>query len=390
VVAAAGHVAGGGNDHGGGFELVLGLAATLEGRYGMMLNLFERHIATTMFKATAMALAVLVVLLVFFGFIDEVDDVGQGNYALSDAFLVAVLSAPRYVFEVFPVAALVGSLIGLGAMATHGELIAMRGAGFSLRQIVIAVIKAGLAMMIAVFLFGELVAPVSEQWGERHRIEQLEEKVTLQTRYGFWARDGKAFVNIRDILSGGTLEDIYIYEFDQENRLTLSTHAGRAEHRGDYWRLYDIRQSRVEESGVAGRELAEARWDSLLDPGLLNSVVVTPNMLRIDELYRYIQVMRENGQAATDYEVAFWSKLAAPVSTLVMLLIAIPFVLAHQRFVSMGQRVFLGIGLGMAFYMLNRGMSYVAVVYELSPVVSALIPALVFLSLGAWMMRGVR
>ena len=113
-------------------------------------------------------------------------------------------------------------------------------------------------------------------------------------------------------------------------------------------------------------------------------------MLPIGELYRYIQVMRENDQSATDYEVAFWVKLATPLATLVMLFISVPFVLAHQRFVSMGQRVFLGVVLGMAFYTLSRGMSYVAVVYEFSPLLSALLPAAAFLAIGLQMMRKVR
>ena len=356
----------------------------------MRLSLFDRYIAGTMFKATALTLVVLVILLVFFGLIDEMDEVGKGDYQLGDAFFVAVLSSPRYVFEVFPVAALIGSLIGLGAMGAHGELIAMRSAGYSLRQIVMAVMKAGAVMMLLVFLFGELVAPASEQLGESHRTEKLEQKVTLKTRYGFWARDGRAFVNIRGILPGARLEDIYIYEFDDRNRLALSTYAERAEHVGDHWLMTGIRQSKIAETSIERRDLAQARWDSLLDPGLLSAIVITPNMLRIDELYHYIGVMRENGQSATDYEVAFWGKLAAPLATLVMLLIAIPFVLAHQRFVSIGQRIFLGIAMGMGFHMLNRGMSYVAVVYDFNPVISALIPAITFVAIGVWMMRGVR
>lgn len=354
-----------------------------------MLKLFDRYIASAMLKATAMTLVVLVILLVFFGLIDEMDDVGRGAYQMSDAFLVALLSAPRYVFEVFPVAALVGSLIGLGAMAAHGELIAMRGAGFSLRQIVLAVMKTGLFMMLVVFLFGEWVAPASEQWGQQHRIEKMQKKVTLKTRYGFWARDGRAFVNIRKILPGARLEEIYIYEFDAENRLILATQAERAEYRGNHWLMFGIRQSQIDEAGVVGRQLDQARWDSLLDPGLLSAIVVQPTMLRINELYHYIRVMRDNDQSATDYEVAFWIKLATPLATLVMLFIAIPFVLAHERSVSMGQRIFLGVILGMAFYMLNRGMSYVAVVYDINPIVSALIPALAFLLVGVTMMRRV-
>lgn len=355
-----------------------------------MLTIYERYIAQTMFKATAMTLLILVVLLVFFGFIDEMDEVGEGAYTLADGFLVALLGAPRHVFEVFPVAALVGSLIGLGAMGAHGELIAMRSTGISLRQIVVAVVKAGLVMMLVVFLFGELVAPVSEQSGEQHRSEKLQENVTLKTRFGFWARDGRAFVNIRGILPGARLQNIFVYEFDEQQRLTLTTHAKRAEHRGDHWLMFDIQQSQIAESGIERREFEQARWDSLLDPALLNAIIVTPSMLRIDELFHYISVMRANDQSATEYEVALWSKLAAPLATLVMLLIAIPFVLAHQRFVSMGQRIFLGIALGLGFHMLNRGMSYVAVVYELNPVVSALVPAAAFVAIGLWMMRDVR
>jgi len=356
----------------------------------MRLTLFERYIAVTMLKATSATLLVLVILLVFFGVMQELDDVGRGDYRIQDAFLIAALSAPRYLFEAFPVAALIGSLIGLGAMGAHGELIAMRGAGFSLRQIVVAVLKAGVAMMVAVFLFGELVAPASEQWGEQYRAEKTQKKVTLKTRYGFWARDGRAFINIRGILPGASLEDINIYEFDNDRRLVLATHAQRADHRGDHWLLHQIRQSRISETGITERRLSQARWDSLLDPGLLSAIVVPPTMLPITDLYHYIRVMRDNAQSAADYEVAFWSKLATPLATLVMLFISVPFVLAHQRFVSVGQRIFLGIVLGMVFYTLNRGMSYVAVVYDINPVVTALLPAVAFLGIGIYMMRRVQ
>jgi lipopolysaccharide export system permease protein len=354
------------------------------------LTLLERYIGTTMLKGTGISLVVMVVLLVFFGLIDESEDVGQGNYGLGDAFFVALLSAPRYVFEVFPVAAMMGSLIGLGAMGEHGELTAMRGFGFSLRQIILAVLKTGLLMMLAVFLFGEFVAPASEQWGEQHRTEQLEERVTLKTRYGFWARDGKAFVNIRSILPGARLENIFVYEFDDARQLRLATHAASAEHRGDHWLMREIRQSEISEKGIRQRRLASARWESILDPGLLNAVVIQPTMLPITELLNYVQVMRRSKLSSTEYEVALWLKVATPLATMVMLFVAIPFVLAHQRYLSMGQRVFLGLTLGMAFYLLSRGMSYVAVVYEVNPMLSALTPAMVFLLIGISVLKRVR
>ena len=353
------------------------------------MRLFERYIALTMLKATLMTLLVLVILLVFFTTMEELEDVGRGDYRAIDAFWVSVLAAPRYIFEAFPVAALLGSLVGLGSMGVHGELVAMRSAGFSLRQIVMAVMKTGLVMVSLVLVFGEVVAPRAEQHSEQHRTEKQQGQVTLRTEYGFWARDGQAFVNVRNVDAGGILRDIHVYEFGPDQQLHQHTHAASAIHRTDHWQMSDIETFSVGKDGIEAQRLTVARWDSLLDPDLLKAVVVQPAMLGLGELYRYIRVMRANGQSATDYEVAFWGKIATPLSTMVMLFIAVPFVLAHQRFVSMGERVFIGIALGMSFYTFSRGMSYVAVVYEFNPMLSALIPAVAFLAIGTLLMRRV-
>ena len=154
--------------------------------------------------------------------------------------------------------------------------------------------------------------------------------------------------------------------------------------------IHDITQSRISEAGVTQRRLGQARWDSLLDPGLLSAVLIRPSLLPVNELYRYIRLMRANNQSTLDYEVAFWSKLAIPIATLVMLFLSVPFALAHNRFTGTGQRMFLGAILGMAFYTMNRGMSYVALVYELNPILSALIPAAIFLVAGFYLFRGLR
>lgn len=355
-----------------------------------MMSLLERYIAITVARATGMTVLVLVILLVFFNLVEELDHVNVGDYHLADAFLVALMSAPRYMFEVFPVAALIGSLLGLGGLASHSELVAMRAAGFSLQRIMLAVLKTGLAMMLVVLAFGELVAPPSEQFAQEYRFEKQQGKVTLKTRYGFWARDGRAFINIRSLSTGTHIEDIYIYEFDETGHLSLATHAASADYLGDHWSLNDIAQSQISGQGVQTRRLAQARWDSLLDPALLSVVVVKPTMLPIWGLSQYIEFMRDNGQSATEYQVAYWLKLANPFATLVMLILAVPFVLANQRSGSMGQRIFLGLVVGAGFFLLTRAMSYVAVVYNFNPALSAVFPALVFLAVSVMMMRRVR
>lgn len=354
------------------------------------MNRLERYIALTVAKATGMTVLVLVILLVFFNLIDELDQVNVGDYQLADAFLVAALSAPRYLFEVFPIAALLGSLLGLGGLAAHSELIAMRAAGFSLRAILMAVLKAGVLMMVVVLLFGELLAPPAEQFAQRHRVEQQQGKVLLQSSQGFWARDGRAFINIREIVSGAELRDIWIYEFNEGKELTLATHAKRAHFGSEGWVLQGIEQSQISAEGVQTRELSSARWESLLDPSLLSVVVVKPTMLPIWGLSRYIDFMRANGQSSIDYEVAYWLKVANPFATLVMLFLALPFILGNQRSSSVGQRIFVGAVVGAGFFLLNRAMSYVAVVYNFSPALTAILPALVLMSFTFWMLRRVR
>lgn len=354
------------------------------------MNTLERYIAASMVRTTAMTVLVLVILLVFFNLVEELGELDRGDYRLFDAFIVAFLSAPRYMFEVFPIAALLGSLLGLGGLASHSELMAMRAAGVSTRAILLAVLKTGVLMMLVVLAFGEFLAPPSEQYAQQLRAEKQQSQVTLKSRYGFWARDGRAFINIRSVASGVYLQDIYIYEFDENDRLSLATHAEHANYQGGHWTLHGISQSQLSEDGVLTRELAQARWESLLDPSLLRVVVVKPTMLPIWGLSQYIDFMKANGQSAVDYQVAFWLKVANPVATLVMLFLAVPFVLGNQRSASMGQRIFLGAVVGAGFFLVTRAMSYVAVVYNVNPALSAILPAALFMFLTLMMLRRTR
>jgi len=355
-----------------------------------MFGRLDRYIAVSIAKATGMTLLVLVALLLFFNLVDELDQVNKGDYKVGDALLVAFLTAPRYLFEVFPISALLGSLLGLGGLAARSELIAMRAAGFSIRGIVLAVLKVGLLMMLVVVLFSELLAPPAEQYAQSLRAEKLTGQPTLATPYGFWARDGQAYVNIRNLGSGYQLQDIHIYEFDDADRLRLATHADTAAFQGDHWTLHGISQSELLEGQVKARSLASARWDSLLDPAVLSVVVVRPTMLPIWELAEYIGFMRENAQSAIEYEVAFWLKVVNPIATLAMLFLAVPLVVGGQRGTSMGHRVFLGAIIGAVFFLLTRALSYVSVVYSINPMLTAFVPAAALIGVTVMLLRRVR
>ncbi len=345
------------------------------------MNRLERYIGWQIARATALTLLVLLSLLVLLQFLDELDQVGQGGYRAWDAFLVALYSAPRLSFEGFPAAALLGSLLGLGGLAAHGELIAMRAAGMSLLGLVRAVVKVGLLMMVLVFLVGDLLGPVAEGAAVERKALKQHEQIVLKTQHGFWARDGENFVNIGRILPGAAVEDVTLYRFNEGGELAQATHAARGEYRDGRWRLLDVQERYLEPDRVVTRSVAERDWGAVLDPALLSLVVSKPVMLPLWDLARYIRFMEQNGQTATAYRVAFWNKLSTPLATLVMMILAVPFVLGSLRSAGRGQQVFLGALIGTGYFLLNRAMSFGAVAYDLSPLLSSLVPAALFLGL---------
>ncbi|TVO75553.1 LPS export ABC transporter permease LptG [Sedimenticola selenatireducens] len=351
------------------------------------MRVLDRYIGVSVIVSILITLLILVVLVGFVTLMDELGAAGTGDYTTSDVFYYVLLILPRRAYEVFPMAVLLGSLVGLGSLASNSELIAMRAAGVSLARIIGSVLKAGMLAMLVVVVIGEAIAPNTEQYAERMRASKMSQQITLKSKYGFWARDGGSFVNIRQILPGSQLKDIYIYEFSEERELLVSTYAEFAQYADEHWLLRGIQQTRFLKNGVESRQLDEATWESLLNPNILNVVVVRPTMLPVWGLYQYIDFMHENGQEATIYEVAFWGKVIMPLVTLVMVFLAVPFVFGVLRSVGIGQRIFAGSLLGLAFFLLNKVLGHMAVVYSLNPLFAAAVPGLLFLGLGFWFVR---
>ena len=153
--------------------------------------------------------------------------------------------------------------------------------------------------------------------------------------------------------------------------------------------LQGIRQSEFGDDGVITRKIEQAVWPSDLDPEILRVVVVTPEMLPAWGLYRYVRFLRDNGQDPQTYAVAFWGKVVMPLVLLVMLFVSMPFVCGSLRTITIGQRVFIGVLVGGLFFLFNKASAYVAVVYDLSPLLSAVAPALLVLGAALWLMRRV-
>jgi lipopolysaccharide export system permease protein len=351
------------------------------------MTILQRYIAKTILASTLLVLLVLLGLYTFMDFITELDSLGKGSYKLADIFWYIALSTPKRIYELLPIAALLGSVLGLGSLASQSELVVMRAAGISVQQISKAVmIVAGCLMMVAVFT-GEVLRPPAEQ--KAREIQSMAQTGTVGSRSdnGFWTRDGNHFNHIKQILPDGRFSGISIYEFDPQNRLRIVTTAKEAEYDDDSWTLSDVVQSTIDEEGVRVRSIEFARWKSQLNPGMVNIVVVPPEFLPVWSLVSYINYLKRNHQAVEQYQIAFWMKVMMPLSSAVMVFLAVPFVFGPLRSSPIGGRILAGTLVGIGFHLFNQSFQHIGLVFGVIPWLTASFPTIIFAMIGLYFMR---
>jgi lipopolysaccharide export system permease protein len=345
-------------------------------------KLIDRYIAGVVANGTLIALLVVVGLDIFFNVIDQVESVGKGGYTMMTMLQYIALTTPQSLYELFPMAALLGSLMGMGTLAANSELIAMRASGLSIWRIVRSVMQVGVLMLVVAVFIGEVIAPVAEQYGQHLRIAATDRGVSFLGSRGLWVRDETRFINARRVLDQSSLADLTVYEFDDASRLSEATHATHALFRDGRWTLHGVRQTAFSEAGVSVSHAETLSWPSLLTPDLLGIVMLKPKNMSAADIDQLVDYLDENGLDTRQYRFAFWGRFMTPVSSLVMLFISVPFVFSSLRSVSGGQRIFIGVLVGFGFYILSQVAGQMGQVYGFPPLATMLLPNLLFVLLG--------
>ena len=348
--------------------------------------ILQRYMTRNLMWTTLLALFVLISLFSFFTLIDQLEDT-RGSYGTLEALVYVVLTMPRIAYELFPIAAVIGSMTVLGLMSRTNELEIIMTSGVSRFSLVLLMAKSSFFLVIFAVLIGEVLAPVSEERAQTLRSLALSENITLKTKYGFWIRDGNSYVNIRRVLSGNRIEDIYFYEFDNEYSLRSSFHADSAEYSDGQWMMQNINESLVSDKKVESRNFNKAAWDSLINPDIINVVTVKPQYLTMLGLANYINYLKQNAQDPQFYEQALWVKLVKPFSIIAMILLAIPLVQAGSSKMAVGQRVFIGTMAGIVFHISNQISQNLGVVYQIPAVISVTAPTLILVLIIIYLLR---
>ena len=346
-----------------------------------------RYLAREIFAAVGLVLLGFLGLFLFFDVIAELRDLGKGDYQLRQMFAFVLLSAPTRAYELIPVAVLIGTLYVLSHLASNSEFTVMRGAGLSPGQASWMLFKTGIVFALATFVIGEWIAPAAEATAQKVRLRAMIAVIGQDLRSGLWFKDERSFINVREARDAQHLVGVRIYEFDEAYRLASITSAARGDYRADgVWRLSDVVETRFALEGPRTTREVARDWRSAVNPELLNVLIVVPERMSAWNLYRYVQHLGANRQKTQRYEIALWKKLFYPIATLVMMALALPFAYMHARSGMVGLKVFLGIMLGIFFYMLNSLFSHIGLLQDWPPFAAAAVPSAGFLLSAVMMM----
>ncbi len=351
------------------------------------MKVIRRYLSAEITASILLVFAALLMLFAFLDLIHELGELGKGNYRLLHIIAFVLLSLPGHVYELFPIAALIGTLFALAQLVASSEYTVMRVSGVSVPRMAFTLVQVGLLFSALTFVIGEFVAPPAERFAQQLRAKAITGVIAQEFRSGLWVKDDRNFVNVSQVLPDAVLVGVSIFEFDKDLRLRKISLAQRGEYLlNNRWRLRDVVQTNFDDGKMEVSRLVEAEWQSVIDPNLLNVLLVVPEHMSAWNLYSYVQHLRENNQQASRHEIAFWNKLLYPFAVLVMMVLALPFAYTQQRAGGVGAKVFAGIMLGIGYVTLGRLFTYLGLLRDWPPFWSAALPTLLFLALATAMM----
>lgn len=338
---------------------------------------------------TYILLAIVLVLGVdlIFSFVRQLRYLGQGDYTIPVILQYLILKFPGRIYNMFPMASLLGAIMGLGLLAGHSELVVMRASGISFKQITWAVLRVALALTVFLTLLGEFVLPYAEYKADAIRAAARGKGQALYTAQGIWIKDGSSFIHVNVVKPDGLMLGVTRYEYDDKYQLQTASYSASARFADHHWIVENTRQSHMSAEQIKTETIPMMKWPSEVSPNLLSVLETHADELSMRGLLSYIAYLKDNQLDYNEYSLHFWKKIFQPLATLIMVFLAVPFIFGPLRSATLGLRILSGVMLGFCFYILNELFGPLSLVYHMPPILGAVLPSLLFAGLAMLLLR---
>lgn len=368
------------------------------------MKVIQRYFISEIVQAVLFVLVAFLALFTFFDLIGELQRIGRGDYRLQHAFIYILMGIPGYIYELMPIAVLIGTIYALAQFAARSEFTIMRASSMSTLMACGILAKIGLFFVILTFIVGEGIVPVTSKMAEQFKLRVQGTNVASEFRTGLWSKDvirqhgssgpviGSRFMNVGTMRPDGELQKIKVYEFDNDLRLLTLTSAARAHYVGkNTWRLLDVSESTLNRTAtdpklpfpdasaeISSRKLESKELLSEITPSILSVLAVDPDKMSAYNLYVYKRHLAENNQDTARHGIALWKKIIYPFSIFVMMALALPFAYLHFRSGGVSLKIFSGIMIGVSFVLINNLFSHLGLLNTWPAFITAIIPSSLF------------
>ena len=336
-------------------------------------------------------------LFFFFDFVDEVRSIGRYagvDYQLVHAVTYVALMLPSHLYELLPIAVLIGTIIVMARLAQSSEYTILRTSGLGPWRALRTLLWLGVGFVVLTFAIGDYVSPQAERAGQLLKA-RFQGRITVgQT--GAWLKEKQPYsqfsVNVREMAPDGSMRGIRIFEFDNQGFLRSVVQAQSAAHEGDdAWTLQQVQRTefpdrKADTASIERASLNSLRWPNQISGEMVSAALLKPDRMSTLDLFQYIRHLNANEQSAQRYEIEFWRKVFYPLSCLVMVVLALPFAYLHFRSGGIATYVFGGVMAGISFFLLNNVFGYIGNLQNWQPWFAAAIPGMIYsaLSLAAF------
>lgn len=353
------------------------------------MRILSGYLTRTIVMSTLLVLTVLLALAALFEFIGQLEDV-QHRYGIPQALTYSFLRLPQLSFEMLPMAVLIGSLLGLGGLATNSELVVMRTAGLSVGKLAAMVAWSGLILTAFTALIGEFIGPPLDYYARTMRNEARMEN-SRDTGDAAWIKDGPVIFHLERVNSDYEFGGIYLFRFNDDDTLQS---VGRAENsvidEDNNWRLENFRETQFKNDGVQVVETSVAVETFDIDAEMLGVTLVKPISLSGRGLLSYISYLKKNDLSADRYETELWSRVSSTVTVVIMPVLALAFVFGSLRSSGSGTRLMIGVMLGLGYFLASEMTENSGVVFGFDPAVVTWMPSAALLLITMFALGRVR
>jgi lipopolysaccharide export system permease protein len=340
----------------------------------------DRYIANTLLTYSIVVLLVWLSIYSFFNFLAELNSVGVFNYTILEAFKYIILQLPGVAYDQVSPVILLGCILGMGHLATTGQLIILRASGISILKITWLTLKNSIIFFIFITMIGELIAPNLNLYAENKRAIALGQNSLSSSQDGFWIRDGDNFINVENNVDGNLFNGVTVIEVNKSNKIERVVESKSAIFDGqninmDSTNIFSISSTNLfDDIALKERKLYKKRV--AFDQDLIDSLEKKPKDLTTYTILKQIQFLTDNKLRAEVFEVELYKRLVKPIALVAMILIAMMFIFGSTRDATLGRKIFFGIAIGLSFELISRIGGAMALSFDFSPVLSTFVPAL--------------